>query len=361
MPSQSKIPARYLLFARFPDGRLARWDFEAAQEAILARAATSGFSLEVAAHFAQVAIVGGPAGVGLTEEAWLRNQGCQVKRLWGGPAEDTPQATAQAVRAWAGVAPGQARLPVTGKGLWIWYTDRELAQSHGLSSALVAEGGDLPAIARRARGAGLSHLFVKCGEYGYWLQWEPALDYLKKAGFRVLGWSYCRGDDPAQEAESAIRAAKAGADGHVFDVEAEFEGKARAATELGARVRDALGPDYFLGYAPLPIIDFHLNLPYLQFNRFCQGVLPQFYWKALGRFGSLDFLFGQWEKWGQRWREAEEPLPQLFPIGQAYGGVDAAEIAAFVTACRERGILGFSLWEWAQMGPEAWEAIAQLD
>lgn len=359
MSSRPNIPESYLLFARFADGRLARWDFEAAQEAILARAITCGFALEVAVHFARVVVVGGPAGVGLAEEAWLRNQGCQVQRLWGGPANDTPEATAQVVRSWAGLLP-ENRAPIVGKGVWVWYTDRQLAQSHGLSSQVVAENGDLAAVARRAQGVGLAHLFIKCGEYSYWPQWEPALDHLKAAGFRVLGWSYCHGDDPLLEAEIAIKAARAGADGHIFDVEAEFEGKAEAATELGARVRDALGPAYFLGYAPLPVIDFHLSLPYLQFNRFCQAVLPQFYWKELGRFGDLELLFEQWEKWAQRWKQAGEPAPTLFPIGQAYGAVSASEIRAFVQACQQRGLEGYSFWEWSQMGQEPWEAVARI-
>src|SRR4051812_49190751 len=80
--------------------------------------------------------------------------------------------------------------PFAGNGMWIW----ELAKS---------EGGDVNAIAARARAAGIGTVFVKSsdGPYDAWPQFNATLvQALHEYGLHVCAWQFVYGADPLGEA-----------------------------------------------------------------------------------------------------------------------------------------------------------------
>src|SRR4030042_1769804 len=126
-----------------------------------------------------------------------------------------------------------------GKGFFTWKLSR-------------IEGGDPRAIAAKAKAANLSFVLVKIadggepyhGDYGDPTDYvTPTIQALRGQGLGVWGWHYVYGNDPAAEAEIAIRRIKQyDLDLYVIDAEAEYKdrGKYLAARRFMLRLRAAL-------------------------------------------------------------------------------------------------------------------------
>jgi hypothetical protein len=237
--------------------------------------------------------------------------------------------------------PPKEKRPPNGVGWWVWYVEKA---RHGRTPEQLAEV---------CRAAGISHLFIKAGDgANVWPQFAEVVGPLQAAGLRVYSWSYCYGDDWGAEADVALAALNAGSDGHVFDVEAECEGKGGSVLRTLEAVRERY-PNAWLATAPLPVIDYHEPALYEASARYVDAFLPQFYWGALGpEYGDLDYLFGLWRD--------RFPDKALMPVGQAYGDVTPAEIAAFAERARDEGCPAVSFWEWAASSDEQWAAVAAL-
>ena len=231
-----------------------------------------------------------------------------------------------------------------GLGFWIWY---------------VPPIQDLIA---KAKQANVTHVLIK-GADGpdVWRQLSRGLvERLKAEGLAVYAWQYCYGDDPEGEAAAAQTLLQLPVDGIVADVEAEYEGKPEQAERYAALVRAAAGTRLF-GYAPLPVIDFHTALPYLQFNRVCDVVLPQLYSRALGATRwPLPLLFSIWERWAATWSAWGTPMPPMAPIGETFGEATAEDVRDFEAAVRARGLPARSYWALDHARPEHLEALAAL-
>lgn len=123
-----------------------------------------------------------------------------------------------------------------GNALWIW----ELRK---------AEGGDLEAIATRAKLAGISTVLVKAGDRtNPWAQFNAELvGGLHERGLRACAWQYVVGDRPEEEAAVAVAAIRAGADCFVIDAEGEYSGRYAEAARYVAALRAGAGADYPIG------------------------------------------------------------------------------------------------------------------
>ena len=110
----------------------------------------------------------------------------------------------------AGTLPDAMR----GDGMWIW----QLPQS---------EGGDLDAIAARAKAAGMTTVYVKSADAAnVWKQFTPRLvQGLHARGLRVCAWQFVYGKDPLGEAAAAAANVATGADCFVIDAETTYEGR----------------------------------------------------------------------------------------------------------------------------------------
>ncbi|MCX6022480.1 MAG: hypothetical protein NTZ05_12265 [Chloroflexi bacterium] len=249
---------------------------------------------------------------------------------------------------------GKGGSPLEGAGMWIWY-----AGACGTARQIVEQ----------ARRVGLSHVIIKVGDgpgFGdgrdhevFRRQAAELIPALQDAGIAACTWSYNYLDNPECEARVANWALAQGADAHIFDIESESEGKSEAAAALLAAVREA-HPDAYLGYAPLPVVDFHLGLPYWQFNAECQAVLPQFYPTDLGSSWPLGRLFDQWARWEGIWRSWGGAVPELAPVVEGYLPESPAVLWEMGDFVQERGLRGVSVWSWQHANPAVWDALRAL-
>lgn len=247
-------------------------------------------------------------------------------------------------------------LPIQGKGAWVWY-----ARSCGTVEDILFW----------CQQGGIDHLLIKVGDgprFGdrsnpdvFRQQFLAVRDPLKAAGLRVLTWSYNYLEHPQAEAEIANWSLANGSDGHVFDVEVEAKGKPEAAEDLGRQVR-AVHPGAFLAYASLPVISRHRDLPYLQFNRFCDAVMPQFYIRSLGTGEDYPFsrLFAEWDEWTARWAADGEPVPVLAPTIDGYVPGNEQTIREYGPLAQARNIPGVCVYRLDTMSPAMYVALRDL-
>src|SRR5204863_4331844 len=89
------------------------------------------------------------------------------------------------------------RGPIEGKGMWVWQMP-------------ATEGGDVAAIVRRARAAGLRQLWVRVGDSRQGFYGTSVLDRLvpaaHRAGLAVLGWGFPYLYDPVADRARTERA-----------------------------------------------------------------------------------------------------------------------------------------------------------
>jgi peptidoglycan hydrolase-like protein with peptidoglycan-binding domain len=252
---------------------------------------------------------------------------------------------AKAVEKVSTIAPADAAgLPdaFEGDGQWIWYIDK-------------SEGGDLDAIAARAKAAGMSTVFVKSADgTTVWKQFTPALVAgLKARGLRVCGWQFVYGENPTGEAAAAAASVKAGADCFVIDAETQYEGRYAAAQTYVAALRAAIGPTYPVGLTSFPYVDYHPRLPYSVFlgPGGAQVNLPQVYWKDIG--ASVDAVSA---KTLANNRIYGAPIA---PLGQTYGSPSAADLRRFRAIWAGYGSKGLSWWSWQATPDSAWTTLTE--
>jgi hypothetical protein len=228
-----------------------------------------------------------------------------------------------------------------GAGMWIWVLAR-------------TEGGNLNAIAARARANGVSTVFLKSSDAASsWAQFSPQnVATLRSAGLHVCAWQYVYGNNPQGEAAAGVRAVQSGAECLVIDAEAEYEGKYRQAQAYVQALRTGIGASYPLALAGFPYVDFHRSFPFSVFlgPGAAQFNLPQMYWKAIGT--TVDNAYAH------TWPVNRVYQRPIFPLGQLYQDPAPAEIARFRTLAAAYGASGVSWWDWQEATPRGWEAIA---
>jgi len=240
--------------------------------------------------------------------------------------------------------------PASGKGIWIWRLSE-------------AEGGNVSAIIEKCKKVGIKWIAIKCGDGTQFWDWQcapPLITEFHNAGIKFLGWQYVYGDDPVSEADVANQILDAGTDGLIIDAETEYEGKPDNATLYLEKIRKE-HPESFLAYTTFPIIDYHLNFPYLEFGKYCDVVMPQDYWKEIGVTPEemIKWMEEQWDKWHKIWKEGGygASIKPVIPLGQGWD-VTGSEIARFCYLVYEHGYDGVGLWRYDTMSEENWEAYA---
>jgi hypothetical protein len=229
-----------------------------------------------------------------------------------------------------------------GQGMWIWYLEK-------------SDGGNLASIAAQAHAAGVGTVLVKSadGSGNYWSQFSPALvQGLHALGVRVCAWQYVYGTEPIGEAEMGAAAVAAGADCLVIDAESEYEGRYGAAQRYIAALRAKIGPDYPLGLASFPYVDYHPAFPYSVFlgPGGAQFNAPQMYWKDIGTSVAQVFV--------HTWEENLIYGRPIFPLGQTYSHPSPEELVDFRSLAHAYGATGTSWWDWQETPSEGWAALA---
>lgn len=237
-------------------------------------------------------------------------------------------------------APGTLPAVMRGDGMWIWQLTR-------------SDGGDVDAIAARARAAGMTTVYVKGSDAGnVWSQFTPQLvTSLHARGLRVCAWQFVYGSDPIAEASAGAANVAAGADCLVIDAETAYERRYAAAQRYVTALRARIGPSYPLGLTSFPYVDYHPDFPYSVFLApgAAQANMPQVYWRAIG--GSVDAVSA---KTVAQNRVYGAPMA---PLGQAYGGVTPAEVQRFRAIWAGYGAAGLSWWSWQAASGAVWRAL----
>ena len=242
----------------------------------------------------------------------------------------------------AGAATRAQATPFDGTGMWIWLMNR-------------SNSGSVGSIGAQARRHGVRAVYVKASDDRFfWRQFTPQLvRALKAQGLRVCAWQYVYGDRPVTEANLGARAVSYGADCLIIDAEAEYEGKYAQADTYIRTLRAQIGPNFPLGVAPFPYVDYHPAYPYSVFlgPGAAQYNLPQMYWKAIGT--SVDNVFSHTYTFNKIYKR------QIFPLGQSYDRPRPSHLVRFRQNARAYGAAGVNWWVWQFTTPALWRAIGQ--
>jgi len=232
--------------------------------------------------------------------------------------------------------------PLAGNGMWIWYLSHS---SHG----------KLGAIAKKAHGHGIDTVLIKSGDgTGYWSQFTPAVvNGLHARGLDVCAWQFIYGDKPGKEAKVGAAAVANGADCLVLDVEGQYEGKYPQASYFMSSLRGLVGPDFPIGLASFPYVDYHPALPFSVFlgPGGAQYNIPQLYWKDIGT--TVDTGYTHTWVWNRIYQRPIDPL------GQVYNKPKAGQIKRFRALAMSHGFDGVSWWSWQSAGKRQWKAVGQ--
>ncbi len=254
------------------------------------------------------------------------------------PAHTPRRPTPTAPSALSGAVQGSA---FDGQGIWIWYLSK-------------SEGGNVASIVARAKRAGVTTLFIKSsdGSTNYWGQFTPQLvQTLHANGLKACAWQYVYGTHPTGEADLGARAVAAGADCLVIDAEAEYEGHYGAAQTYITGLRAKIGPDYPVGLASFPYVDYHPSLPYSVFlgPGGAQFNAPQMYWKDIGT--SVDSVYSHTFVANRIYGRP------LYPLGQTYQDPPPSQLLRFRELAGAYGARGLSFWDWQETTSRGWSAL----
>jgi hypothetical protein len=232
--------------------------------------------------------------------------------------------------------------PLAGNGMWIWYLSKS---SHG----------KLGSISNKAHAHGIQTVLIKSGDgTGYWNQFTSGVvTGLHARGLNVCAWQFIYGDKPGKEAKVGAAAVARGADCLVLDVEGQYEGKYPQASYFMSSLRSMVGPDYPIGLASFPYVDYHPALPFSVFlgPGGAQYNLPQLYWKDIGTTVDNGYIHTWvWNRIYQR---------PIDPLGQVYNHPKAGQIKRFRALAMSHGFDGVSWWSWQSAGKRQWQAVGQ--
>jgi Putative peptidoglycan binding domain len=240
----------------------------------------------------------------------------------------------------AGSVPARAT-PLDGNGMWIWYVS--------------ASGGSADAIARKANRRDIDVVMIKSADAGnYWDQFSPELvDELHDAGIDVCAWQFVYGRGPRTEARRGADAVENGADCLLIDAEGHYEGRYKAADRYIDELRDRVGPEYPVGLASFPYVDYHPSFPYSVFlgEGAAQFNVPQMYWRTIGT--SVRKIYAHTY-------DVNAPYERpIFPLGQTYLNVSRKSVLRFRKYARRYDAGGVSWWSWQETKGKEWRWVGK--
>lgn len=238
-----------------------------------------------------------------------------------------------------------------GKGVWIY----SMMDATNKLGGHIAGVTNVNSLMQFYQSSGLRYCLIKAGTsdqlFGDCYSGPQFTSNLVNAahsnGIAVFGYNRSYGSNLVGEISIANYVFNQGADGFVFDAEAEWEsghawitnGPAQA-WQLCSAVRSNW-PNKFLADAPFPIIYFHSTFPYKEFGYWCDAVMPQIYhfnpanWPGLKSSSSatINWADVNWAAWQNslasvpqtnwagtlvNWTNAIKPI---LPLQDVYGEV----------------------------------------
>lgn len=252
-----------------------------------------------------------------------------------------------------------------GKGDWIYSVTDATNQLGGHIAAVTNE----TSLMLFYRSQGIRYLVVKAGTSDQLFKGcnsgpqfnRYLVDAAHTNGLWIFGYDRSYGSNLVGEVAVADYVFSQGADGYVWDAEAEWESSSpwigsrgpEKAWRMCSTVRSRW-PSKFLAHAPFPIISSHPSFPYKEFGYWCDAVMPQVYhsgWTNVlaSACGAINWTDANWAAWqhslrgsntfiyGTRiwWTNAIKPLA---PVAEVYG-ISTRSPCAGVTAPVHEGDL----------------------
>jgi hypothetical protein len=233
-----------------------------------------------------------------------------------------------------------------------------------------ADGGNVGIIVARAKGAGLTHIYMRTGSTWDGPQNLPFLDALlpaaHAAGLKVYGWDFPKLADIPFDVSRAMAALTHVApggdriDGFAADIETVDEGTQMsplAADYYGKALRVAAGPSTLLiAVVPNPTPQMLQKYPYESVVPSFDLIAPMVYWLNREPGGDVAGALKYLARFGK----------PMAPVGQAYDGAPEggrpgvpppAELVRFMSIAKDWGATAVSFWSWQHATPPAWDAI----
>jgi len=243
---------------------------------------------------------------------------------------------------------------------------------------------NVPSLMMYLKNQGVRYIIVKAGTGdelfgvpGFNPQLTSSLvNQAHAAGLWIFGYNRSYATNTAGEVAIANYVFEQGADGFVWDAEAEWEysrigtqGPALAIAQC-SQVRSNW-PTKFLAHSPFAYISGHSSFPYKEFGYYCDAAIPQDYFIQFGDTPTacVTQMNSEWRNWQNnltgQWKNSIKPI---VPAGQGWHGegtITPALITEFVTALKNvsnpataGGYKGVNYWV-CEMHPTAiWPSIA---
>ena len=245
---------------------------------------------------------------------------------------------------------------VAGRGMWTWQWGR-------------TEGGDLGAVVRRAKAAGLSTLWVRVADSKSGFYGGKYLDALvplaHREGLKVVGWGFPFLGDPVADAAWTAEVLAWQKDGQRLDayspdLETASEGvvvtEKRIATYLGL-TRRSMGGRPLVATVYNPTDEWWAKYPYALVASYADAMAPMVYWGCREPGADVERAVRRLATFG---------LP-VVPAGQSYdmgrdggrpGNPTGAETLRFLHEAKRSGATGVAFWVWQETTAEQWQAIS---
>ena len=255
-----------------------------------------------------------------------------------------------------------------GKGEWIYSVTDATNRLGGHVNSVTNE----TSLMLHYKSQGIRYIIVKAGTsdqlfhgcYPFPQFTSNLVSIAHASGILIFGYNRSYGSNIVGEIAVADYVFSRGADGFVWDAEAEWEDTSPwigangplLAWQLCSTVRSNW-PTRFLAHAPFPIISYHPSFPYKEFGYWCDAVMPQIYhhdWPGVkgSPCGGINWSDVNWYEWQQSlvgsnslingqiiyWTNAIKPLA---PLAEVYGPVGQSLCGGAAGALPDKDVMEF--------------------
>ena len=222
-----------------------------------------------------------------------------------------------------------------GKGVWIYFVQDATNKLGGHVPSVT----NLNSLMQYYRASGIRYCIVKAGTSDKHFPGPASsnsqfttnlVNAAKSNGVAIFGYNRSFGTNIPGEVAISDFCFNQGADGFVFDAEAEWESGSPGITnapaqawQLCSAVR-ANWTNKFLAHAPFPIIYFHTSFPYKEFGYWCDAVMPQIYhFSSTGLRSSPSAAINWTDVNWRTWQSSLATIPQTNYAGAAVAWTNA--------------------------------------
>ncbi len=221
-----------------------------------------------------------------------------------------------------------------GKGEWLYYMSSATNHLGGYVNTVTNEDS----LMGYMKSQGIRYVIVKAatsdqlfnGSYAFPQFTSNLVNRAHANGLLIFGYNRSFGQDVAAEIAISDYVFNQGADGFVWDAEAEWESSQpwigangpALAWQLCSTVRSNW-PNKFLAHSPFAIVNLHSSFPYKEFGYWCDAVMPQIYHFSTAGLrksvsAAINWTDVNWADYQKRW--ATTPATNINGVHVVWSG-----------------------------------------